>query len=275
MSSSATGTTTELDRKTLKRPDDFVVALREFFAGLFKHTRAILVVLGALFAAGLAFAVIANQREERAEAGRNALYKARATLEKELKDLAVALAPPTPAPASEKKGKDADKKPDPTPPPPGPETVAFRKFDVDAKLAGGLKGLQAVTAEFGDTRAGFEAKLMLGDLYYDHGHPAKAVQWYQAASEAARAGLEKAMALSSLGYALEGSGKAAEAAATFEKALDLGEAGLKGDLLLSVARAHELAKEPAKAKAAYDRILSQLPNTDHAKTAESLKAQLE
>jgi TolA-binding protein len=82
------------------------------------------------------------------------------------------------------------------------------------------------------------------------------------------------MAYQSLGYSLENEGKTSEALSAYDKSAGYAEGSLKGDSLLAVARCHEAMKDSAKARSTYDQILSQLPNTDAAKTAEALKAKL-
>jgi len=60
----------------------------------------------------------------------------------------------------------------------------------------------------------------------------------------------------------------------FAKALELGEGSLKGDLLMAIARCQETLHDSSKARSIYDRILSELPNTEYAKAADINKAQL-
>ena len=62
--------------------------------------------------------------------------------------------------------------------------------------------------------------------------------------------------------------------AVFQKALELGEGSLKGDLLMAIARCQETLHDSSKARSIYDRILSELPNTEYAKAADINKAQL-
>ena len=102
----------------------------------------------------------------------------------------------------------------------------------------------------------------------------KAQPWYQKAADTAKGKFEKSLSLSALGYSFENLGKHANAIESFQKALDLGENSLKGDLLLALARCYGSIHDVAKARSTYDRVLSDLPNTEYAKNAELYKNQL-
>jgi tetratricopeptide (TPR) repeat protein len=253
-------------RKDLKKPDDFTAALTDFFNALAKRPKVLLAVLaGVVVAAGVAMAVT-NQKETKTAAARDALFEAHRTLEDQLKKLAEAEKPAVPPPAP---GKEAPKAP-----PADPDSVAFKKLDVDAQLGDAVKQLTGVAEKYSGTRPAFEASLDVGDLYLRHGDPAKAVPWYQRATQGAPDRLGKALAWSSLGYAQEGAGQLKDALQSFEKSLGTGEKSVKGDVLLAIARTQEGLQDPAKARSTYDQIISQLPNTDYARQAESAKAEL-
>jgi TolA-binding protein len=189
-----------------------------------------------------------NHQSTRSNAANNALYGAQTALTSELKAWQAQLP----------KGQD----------------VQFAKADVDSKFGEVIKKFAAVSEQFAGTRAAFEADMSVGDLYLDHGDAAKAIPSFEKAVTGAPKSLDRANALSGLGYARENSGNVAGALQAYEDALKVGEVSLKGDLLLSVARSHELLKEPDKARSTYDEIITQLPNTGAAKQAEALKAKL-
>lgn len=249
--------------------DQFASSLRGIFDSAANHSKAVLAGLAALLAAGAGAGYYLNQRDVRSDAGSAALFLARQSIEKDLNAMAAQEAPKTAQPAA-KKGEKA-----PPPPAPTAEQIAYKKFDVESRLASGVKMLEAVSKDYPGTRAAFEARLQLGDLFYDHGSPAKAVDWYKQAVDGAPGSFDRALALYSLGFAQENSAQLEAASQTYEKALALGESALRGDLLLAIARTYELRKDPVKAKATYDQILSQLPNTEHARSAEAYKAQLQ
>jgi tetratricopeptide (TPR) repeat protein len=252
---------------------DVQEALNRIGTGATKNARAVgagaavlLVVLGVA-------AFFTSQRQNRAEEAKNALYLAQKNQEKELRAFAEAQVPQTkPAPTA-KNAKEAPKAPSA---PADPGRVAFAKFDVDARLPETVKQLQKVVQDFDGTRAAHEARLSLGGLYVDHGEAAKALPWFEKAVSSAPNTTERAFALNALGFAQEGAGKFTDAFTSFEKALNAGGAeNLKGDLLLNMARVQAAAGDAAKARGVYDRIISEMPDTEYARTAEQLKTQLQ
>jgi len=144
---------------------------------------------------------------------------------------------------------------------------------VDRHFPETVKKFVEVSQNFNGTRAASDAQMKLGALYFDHGDFAKALSWYEKAKDST-SGFERAVALSSVGYSYENLGKPGEAVAVFQKALELGEGSLKGDLLMAIARCQETLHDSSKARSIYDRILSELPNTEYAKAADINKAQL-
>ncbi len=264
-----------LDRKTLKKPDDFVAAGRAIFDSLAKNSTLIYLVLGALIAAGVVFAIMTSKRSESADRAANAYFEAQQTLEKELKEIAKAEAPAAPA-VKPKAAKDAKAgASEPETPEPGIDSVAFKKLDVDSQLAQSVGQLKAVTEKYGSVRAAHEARMLLGTLYLTHGEPEKAISWFEQAAKQASGKFDTTTALNALGRAYEGAGKAKEAAETYEKALKQGEGSMRGELLMSMARSYELAGDSAKARSTYDQIISQLADTEYAQTAEAFKARLQ
>lgn len=246
-----------LDRKLLKRPDGLTRSIRSFFESIYKHNRAFIGILLGMTVIGGVVAFIVHRLDHASEEGRNALYSAEKALEEETQALN---GKPTPVPSG--KGES---------PKTSEALVLFKKLDVDASFPETVKKLKKVDSEHGNTRPAYEARMKLGNLYYDHGDFEKSIPWYEKALNSAPGKFEKAQTLSALGYASENLGKGNAALQSYQKALDLGEASLKGDLLLAMARCYELTHDSAKAKSTYDRIIADLPNTDYAKTAEALK----
>ncbi len=257
--------TGEVQSPNVPANQGFMASIYGFFDGIAKHTKGVALLVAAMVVIGVAIAFVMNQRDEQAVSGRNALYSAHKSIETGIKTMAEAAAPAAPQPA----GSSVPKA--------GPDLNAwmFKKFDVDAKLAPGVKMLGDVSTKFKGTRPGFEAELELGNLYFNHGEPLKAVPWFEKAALGAPSIFERALAYSSQGYALENAEKYGDAAQVYEKALNLGEETLKGDLLLAMARSYEGAKEFVKAKGVYDRIIKDLPSTEAAKSAENFKSQIE
>jgi TolA-binding protein len=230
------------------------------------NSKALYTLVGALIVVGIVAGLINNQRNEKAEKGRNALYAASRTYQTQLEAMK-----PAPDPAGAAASGTKDKKAEPVLPPGA--GAKFEKLDVDAKLADSVAKYKAVIKDYDGSRAAFEARLALGDLYFNHGEAAKAAPWYAEATQSAPAGFEKMLSFYSLGHSQESAGKPKEALEAYENALNLGE-GLKGDLMLAIARNHESLKDTAKAKSTYEQILSQLPNTEYARLAEFFKGRL-
>lgn len=243
-----------------------------FFDALVAKPIALVTVLLVIIVAAAAFVGLRNQKEAKSQAAGNALFHAQRSYENEMKTFAASVAPATPA--TEGKGAKGKKEAAPAP---SPESVLFKKTDVDAKFPETLKNYKAVIDQYPGTRAAFESLLSIGSLYTNHGEPAKAVSALQKATEMAPSSSDRAEAFFSLGYALEGSGKYAEAIQAYQSALSAttsaGEPVAKADLLLAVARNQDLMGDKAKARETYDQIIKQYPNSDQAHTAESLKAQ--
>lgn len=257
-----------LDRKSLKRPDGFLAALSRFFNGLAKNLNLMTGLLIGLLGLGLLTAFFMNRMDTKSEAAQNALFLAEKTLETELK----ALAPPEQKPKTPPKLISKDQ---PATPTDSTALLAYKKMDVDAQLPHATKELKAVEQNFSRTRAAFEARLKLGDLYFNHGEFSKALPWYDKALDSAPGNLEKVLTLSSLGYVKENLGQPAEAIQIYQKAINLGEGSLKGDLLMGIARGYEAVHDLAKARSTYDQILFDLPSTEYAKSAELFKSQIQ
>ncbi len=260
-------------RRSLKSPDEFLAALKRAGDAAAKNGKLVAAIAGLVLVAAAVAAYVASQRAERASEARNALYLAQKAEETELKAVASAMAPASKAKPAAPKAPNAKAAPE-APAQADPATVAYARFDVDAKLADTVKKYQSVIKDFDGTRAAFEARLALGALYLNHGEAPKATPWFEQAVNAAPNANERSFALNALGHAQESAGKFTEAHASYERALNQGVEGMKGELLLSMARAQLGAGDPAKARALYDRVISELPESDDARTAEQLKTQL-
>lgn len=268
-------TASGLDRKSLKRPDQFQSGIGGIFNNLSKNTGALLGLSALVIALGAGGAYLASHGKTKESDARNAMFKARQSYDKELAALAVT----TSSGASSGIPKETTDKKDSektiTSPADPAEGAAFRKVDVESKFAESLKSYREVAEKFDGTRAAFESNLTIGDLFFNHGEAGKAVPYYEKAKGMASGKIEKAMSEYALGYGLEASGKPAEAIVSYEKALKETDTGLKGDILLAIARSHEAKQEKTQALATYDQVLTQLPNTEYAKTAEIFKARLQ
>ena len=266
----------KIDRKSLKRPDSFLKSLGGFFEGIFKHNRIFLGILGGAIMLGSIGAFFYSRMETESHRGRTALYLAEKAYEAELK----AITPQTPEKSTGPTGKSSDATK-------GKETdqakadaekpvvsVEYKKLDVEAVFPETIQKLKALEEKYGKSRPAYEARLKLGNLYFNHGNYEKALPWYQKAVDTSASKFDKSLALSLVGYAYENLGKGTSAIESFQKAIDLGEKSLRGDLLMAIARCYETVNDVAKARSTYDRILSDLPNTEYAKNAELYKTRL-
>jgi TolA-binding protein len=256
-----------------KGTDEFTNEVSGFFDALAKHWQAVVaVIVLAVIASGVAVFVM-NKKEEKVDQGRNALYLAEKNLDEQIKKMAqpaetaakpaeVSKDPKVAAAARMKQASEAD-------------AVSFAAFDVDAKLADTVKQLQQVAQDYPKTRPGYEAMMLLGKLYLDHGQASKAQDWFVKSTDNAPTSLDKALAWSSVGYANENSEKYKEAIDAFDHALSQGEGVLKGDMLMGKARSYQALKDNNQARATYDQIIAQLPGSSYSKSAESLKARLQ
>ena len=181
MSSSSTYSGPDSTRGT----DEFTRDVNGFFDLLAKRSKLLgaLAVLVLVLAA--VFAVIANQNEQKSDAGRSALYLAQKSLDTQLETIAKASAP-----VAAKDSKDAkDKK---ATPPVSAEAIQFRKLDVDTQLADSISKLKAVATDYAATRSGFDAMLLLGKTYLNHGNAAEAAEWFQKSTAHAPSTLDRA-----------------------------------------------------------------------------------
>jgi len=245
-------------------------SLQNFFSTLAKNTRSLVIVLVVLAIVGTVIGFILNKKENQSEEARNALFIAQQSVNAQLK--AIGDKEQMNTVAKEVKAEKAGAK---VPPAKNIDfdALTYQKLDVDSNFGEAISKLTAVSEKYNGTRPAFEARLYLGNLYYNHGESSKSLNWYVKASESANGSMEKAFAYSALGYAQENAGKNQDALDSFDKALNQGEGMIKGDVLLAVARNQTKLGKADQAKTTFDRIIKELPNTEFSKTAENLKAQ--
>jgi len=249
----ASGSGQRLSRKVLKSPDEFLSILRKLFSRLVDEGRiAIFLALGALVALAGIVSVIQYRKGEAKDAA-EALYVADSSARKVLEKFAPQAGPDGAAPVAESAG------------PQGP---------VDETFSDAIAKYKVVSEKYGSTFPGFQARLRLGNLYYDHKEYAQAAQWFEQALDNAPARMEKVFVLKNLGHAYENQSKFSDAISAYDKALNLGDVGVKGELLLNQARSWMGAGDPEKARAALERVTSEMSGTPYAQTAEELKRQL-
>jgi len=256
-------------------------ATANFFDQLLTHFKGVTLAIVGLFLLGLVGAYVSNHLNAKSQEGRNAFYLAEKDFEKESK----ALSGPIPDPiagqnekAVKVKGAAAQEMKDTNAKNANAAKDAdlayFKKLNTDTQFGETVKSLKKIDENFGGTRAAFDSRIRLGDLYLNHGEAEKALPWYEKAVHSAPDSFDKALAFSGLGYAQENLGKYPEAILSYQKGINLGESSVKGDLLLGIARCYEVLHDSANARKLYDQILKELPNTDYSKTAEIYQGQL-
>lgn len=255
-----------IDHKSLKTPDRFLSALNHGVFSLFQHKGAVIGIILVFVLAGVAGAFWMNRATHLSVEANNAFYKAEKSLEIDIQNLIKKEAPSQSVDKAQEKGKAPSRQEE--------GAVEFKKLDVASVYAQSLPLLKSVSEKYPKTRAGFEATLQVGNLYFKHGDSVQAQVWFEKASHGAQKAMDKAIAYSSLGYTLENQGKMKEAITAFQKALTQGEPSLKGDLMLAMARCYENLQDVAKARGVYDQISVELPKSEYSKVAEQRKNRL-
>lgn len=154
------------------------------------------------------------------------------------------------------------------------EKVRTASVDVDATYGTQVKKLREVIAEHGSIRPGFEARMVLGGLYFDHGAPAKAVTEYEAAAQSAPTQLDKGLAWNLVGTARESVGQFKEALEAFEKAVSSGESVVQADALFGVARSALKLENSKRSREALEQVKKQFADSPEAARADALLADL-
>jgi|GEM_PF-4515258 len=154
------------------------------------------------------------------------------------------------------------------------EKVRTATVDVDAVYAAQVKKLREVIAQYSGTRPGFEARMTLGGIYFDHGAPAKAVTEYEGAANSAPTGLDKGLAWNLVGVARESGGQHKEAMDAFEKAVSSGESVVQMDALFGVARTARKLDNTRRAREALEQVKKQFADSAEASRADGLLAEL-
>lgn len=250
-----------------KGSDEFTSNVSDFFDAIAQRWQLVVAAAVLIVIACAATVFVMNKKEEKVDQGRNALFLAQKSIDEQMKKISETL-------VSSTKTDIADKKTGKTPAA-DPEAAAFVQFDVDAKLGEQVKMLEAVAQDYPHTRPCYEAMMLLGKLYLDHGNPSSAATWFQKSTQEAPIALDRALAWSSVGYANENAMKYKDAIDAFDHALAEGEGTIKGDVLMGKARSYEALHDSTQAKTVYDQIISQLPGTEYAKNAQSFKARVQ
>ena len=153
--------------------------------------------------------------------------------------------------------------------------MRFQFVDIEKSYPKALPKLKEIADKYKKTRPGFEATYELGNLFMDHEQPNKAFEWYDRAAESAPSQYEKSLALIASAASLENVFEYQKALERVDQALAIGVSSLKGEVLLSKARTLQGMKKIPDAKKIYDQVVTDFPNTSHAKKAEIFRAQIQ
>jgi tetratricopeptide (TPR) repeat protein len=130
-----------------------------------------------------------------------------------------------------------------------------RKAVGEKKFEEAERAYQGLFDKFNGSRAAFEGRLQLGDIWMDSGNYDKAIQHYQAALESASDAFSRLLSHYTLGVAKESAGKLQEAVAEYEQALQAqGSDFLRPEILMAQARCYEALQQPAKAIELYKTV---------------------
>jgi len=145
-----------------------------------------------------------------------------------------------------------------------------------AAQAEAIKGLESVIERYPWLTALPEAAYQLGNLHYQANAFDRARAAYELALAKGGRGTLATLCRIGIGYAWEAQGDHAKALAAFEAALQgrTAQDFLYEELLLNVARSHELLGQRDRARELYQRLLKELPNSGRAEDIRSRLARL-
>jgi len=122
-----------------------------------------------------------------------------------------------------------------------------------------IERLRKLVSDYGSTPATALAYWRLGHLYFEEGeYPAALTAYKQAQQRLTKASQSFMLALATLdvGYAQEATGTCNQAITSFDAVLQLPAHWLRGEAYLGIGRCHESTGAPQKARAIYERALS-------------------
>ncbi|MBI5631118.1 MAG: tetratricopeptide repeat protein [Elusimicrobia bacterium] len=136
-----------------------------------------------------------------------------------------------------------------------------------------LKQIQETSANYPNTQAAGYARLLAGDLHFLKGQYKEALAEYSALSEGSAPEVLKPLAVGNVGLAQEALGRCRDAAQTDQRFLDsYSEHFLAPQIHSSLARCLKALGQADQAKAAYQKIALQYPETSWAAWAKAQTA---
>ena len=229
--------TSHLDRKELKRPDAFQERANSALDFLAKNARILMIAALLILALVAGAALYSNTKSKEDAKANSAFFLVR-------KPFVTAL---------EKAPKDAT---------------------WEQAVQSDITKVESFAKDHKGTQASFEALLLIGDAYFDHGNYSKASDYYKQALDGNRSRSMKALAQHSLAYAHENNKQHDQAIEYLKQVIASGEKSLKGDTLLALGRNFAAKGDKAKASEHYDQVAKEFPNSALAKTAEAQKLAL-
>ncbi|GEM_PF-2348970 len=267
-------------RKDLKRPDEFQRSVGGGFKQLENYQKPLGIFV--VFAILVSFATVWYKSHKGAKeaAARDTLFNALQVLRTEMQDLAKTY-PPVPKQSEDSSDplnslKDPKKKDTKKMElvPPTSDDIAFATFDINAKLPKSLAELSKVTDLHKGSIAAHEAQVVIGKLFFDHGNPKVAMDWFTKSAQSAPTPFFEASASLLLGAAQEANGDCKTAVGTYDRAVGTKEISVLGEALMAKARCLETLNQTEDAKKVYDKIITDLPDTAYSRNAEVFRAQL-
>lgn len=265
MTQTISSSTSGIDRKSLKKPDNFTVWVKKGFEPVLKNKKLLVASLIAIVLIVTIGFWYSHYLEQKEIAANNSLFEAQLTLGEEVSQIIKSRTP-----------KDKPKKADPNA---VDESLKFsyEKLDVQQTYVKSFPLLEAVAQNHPGTRASFQAQYLMGQLFYQHQNYEGALAHFELAIKDAPSEIDRTFVHYAKAFALESLGKHAEAISSLRSAINSftnNNDSLKSDILLAIARNHTALGENEKAKPIYDEILKEFPETENAKKAELLRSQL-
>lgn len=257
MANSTSVSSTKIDRKSLKRPDQFVTSLRQFFGQFAENLKGLIAIGVGLVLLGAFGVWNSERRAAQAVEARDAFYAAENVLSDEFKSVL----------EEKNKGKKKD------------STLTeldlrFMKLDTAKEFPLTVKAFQGVIEKYSGSRSAHEAELALGNLFFHHGQTDQAENYFRKAVDSAPGKPEEAFARIALGSAHENKKEWDQAISVYQKGLNLGVDDAKGTLLMSLGRAYHAKGDVAQAKSTYQRVIDEMKDTEFASRAKTYQAGL-
>ncbi len=256
-----------LDRKALKRPDEFVKRGRAFFENFTENSTLVLVLCGVLVVLAIVIGAIDHFHFKSEMEARTALYQAKTQIQAEVRD---SLTESDREDSKETKKKDRSANRSAL-----SQTWPQQLSELpESKQAEALSRLRAIAAEHSDTRSSYEALVALGQVYLELDQGDKAVEVFLKAKDQAPGALESAIASNLLGSTYENLGQWESAKRAYQEGLGVSSTVMESTLMAGFARVHEALKDWDRAREIYTEIKKKFPKTLYAEQAEVALVQL-